>query len=212
MRLFGLILALAALLPCSARSVADFFVVAPTEAVPLLTDGARADMLAYYRSGLSTSTNNTLNGKSRITALDSLCMTVRLSGASELQVAVLPNRGDTVVALIETVASPVKDSSMRLYRAADWQPLPDVSLPTIDDFIPRSRKKEVATTELPTIFFIGIEYDPDQGLFLIRNNSFDNYPAGERPAAAKLMDPVQAYRYDGRKLVRVKDFMMKFPQ
>lgn len=212
MRLLSLILAMAALLPCSARSVADFFVVAPNEAVPLLTDGARADMLAYYRSGLSTSTNNVLDGKSRITALDSLSMTAQLSGASELQVAVLPNRGDTVIAFIETVASPVKDSSLRLYRAADWQPLPEVALPSIDDFIPRAKKKEVATTELPTIFFIGIDYDPEQGIFLIRNNSFDNSPAGERPAAAEIMDQVQAYRYDGRKLVRVKDFMMKFPQ
>lgn len=212
MRLIGLILSMAALLPCSARSVADFFVSAPAEAVPLLTDGARADMLAYYRSGLSTATNNILEGKSRISSLDSLSMNVSLSGASELQMAVLPNRGDTVIAIIETVASPVKDSSLRLYRAADWQPLPDVSLPSMDDFIPRSHKKELAAVELPTIFFIGIEYDPAQGLFLIRNNSFDNYPSGSRPTAADLMDPVQAYRYDGRKLVRVKDFMMKFPQ
>jgi len=212
MRLLSLILALAALLPCSARSVADFFVVAPNEAVPLLNDGARTDMLAYYRSGLSTATGNVLEGKSRITSLDSLSLTAQLSEASELQVAILPNRGDTIIAFIETVASPAKDSSLRLYRAADWQPLPDVALPDIDDFIPRAKKKELATTELPSIFFIGIDYDPAQGLFLIRNNSFDNYPRGQRPAAADLMDVVQAYRFDGRKLVRVKDFMMKFPQ
>ncbi len=62
---------------------------------------------------------------------------------------------------------------------------------------------------MPSPFFIGIDYDPEQELFMIYNNSFDNLPAGERPEAAKLMDSVQAYRYDGRKLVRVKEFKEK---
>ena len=77
------------------------------------------------------------------------------------------------------------------------------------DFIPAKNRDAVAVTEMPSIFFVGIDYDPEQELFLIYNNSFDNLPAGERPDAAKLMDSVQAYRYDGRKLVRVKEFREK---
>ena len=126
-----------------------------------------------------------------------------------MQVAVLPVKGDTIVAFIETVASPVKDSAISFYRASDWQRLPDATLPAMADFIPAKNRDAVAVTEMPSIFFVGIDYDPEQELFLIYNNSFDNLPAGERPDAAKLMDSVQAYRYDGRKLVRVKEFREK---
>ena len=192
-----------------ARTAADFFVSAPKEAIPLLTTNNRLDMLDYFHTGVETATSNVLNGKSRVTAEDSLRLIASLSDISELQVAVLPNKGDTIVAFIETVASPVKDSGITFYRASDWRRLPDVDLPGADDFIAPRNRQAAATAEIPSIFFIGIDYDPEQQLILISNNSFDNLPAGERPRAALLMESVQAYRYDGKKLVRVKDFKEK---
>lgn len=193
----------------AARNAADFFATAPKEAVPLLTVNNRLDMLDYYHSGVETATANVLEGRSRISSEDSLRLTAILSPNSTLQVAIMPNKGDTIVAFIETVASPVYDSGISFYRASDWKRLPDPVLPSSDDFIIPDKRGAVATTEMPSLFFIGIDYDPEQELLLISNNSFDMLPAGEIPKAASLMESVQAYRYDGRKLVRVKNFTEK---
>lgn len=209
MKIAALIAALALSLPAMGRTAAEFFASAPAEAVPMLTTNARLDMLDYFHSGVDTYTSNMLNGKARVTAEDPAKLTAVLSELSELQVAVLPNRGDTIVAFIETVATPVRDSGVSFYRASDWKRLPDVALPASAEFIQPAKRAEAALDEMPSPFFIGIDYDPGQELFLIYNNSFDNLPAGERPEAAKLMDSVQAYRYDGRKLVRVKEFKEK---
>ena len=110
MKIAGLILALLTALPITARTAADFFAKAPLEAVPVLTPNARLDMLDYFHSGVETATANTLGGKSRIIAEEPMKLRAEISKSSELQVAVLPNKGDTIVAFIETVASPVKDS------------------------------------------------------------------------------------------------------
>lgn len=205
----GLLLVVASVMPCAGRTASEFFAQAPAEAVPLLTAHDRLDMLDYYHSGVETATGNTLNGKARLTSESPMKVTAQVTGVSDLQVAVLPAKGDTIVAFIETVASPVKDSAISFYRASDWRRMPDAALPTMADFIPAKNRDAVAVTEMPSLFFVGIDYDPEQELFLIYNNSFDNLPEGERPDAAKLMDSVQAYRYDGRKLVRVKEFREK---
>lgn len=206
MKIAGLILALLTALPMTARTAADFFAKAPLEAVPVLTPNARLDMLDYFHSGVETATANTLGGKSRIIAEEPMKLRAEISKSSELQVAVLPNKGDTIVAFIETVASPVKDSYVTFYRASDWKRLPDPKLPDLNSFIPAKNRAATGTTEMPAIFFITIDYDPAQELFLIYNTSFDNLPKGEHPDAAKLTDSLQAYRYNGSKLVRVKDF------
>ncbi len=210
MKIYAAILALAAMLPCSARTAADFFSDAPVDAVPMLGADARADMIAYFQNGIKSGVANAFGGKSHITALDSLRLTAQLSDAAKFQVAVIPGKSDTIVAYIETVASPVNDSSISFYRTGrdgSLQRLPDPVLPSATDYVPKQYRKQLDTVELPSIFFIGIDYDPAQRLFLIYNNSFDNLPAGQHPEAAAIMDKVRAYRYDGRKLVPVKKFV-----
>ena len=189
-----------------AMTASEAFADAPASVFPSIDRMTRLDMLDYFHSGVETATANTLGGKSRIIAEEPMKLRAEISKSSELQVAVLPNKGDTIVAFIETVASPVKDSYVTFYRASDWKRLPDPKLPDLNSFIPAKNRAAVSTTEMPAIFFITIDYDPAQELFLIYNTSFDNLPKGEHPEAAKLTDSLQAYRYNGSKLVRVKDF------
>lgn len=141
------------------------FCPGPAEAVPLLTAHDRLDMLDYYHSGVETATGNTLNGKARLTSESPTKVTAQVTKVSDLQVAVLTVKGDTVVAFIETVSSPVKDSAISFYRASDWQRLPRRGTPTMADFIPARNRDAVAVTEMPSIFFVGIDYDPGQSCF-----------------------------------------------
>ena len=131
MKIAGLILALLTALPITARTAADFFAKAPLEAVPVLTPNARLDMLDYFHSGVETATANTLGGKSRIIAEEPMKLRAEISKSSELQVAVLPNKGDTIVAFIETVASPVKDSYVTFLPRfrLETAPRPETSRP-----------------------------------------------------------------------------------
>lgn len=188
------------------RTAADFFVHAPFEAVPVLGVADRAELLNYYNNGVTTGSPNSLGGKSYVDSSTPELLTVKLSEAAELAVAVLPNRGDTIVAFIETVATPNRDSNISFYRAADWSRRPDVALPGLDDFVPAAKRKAAVKADMPAIFLMSIAYDPAQQLFIMSNNSFDNLPRGNRPEAADILDSVQAYRYDGAKLVRVKNF------
>ena len=122
MRYLLILLCLAASLTGRARDAADLFAEAPVSVFPLLEPSVRLDMIDYYRSNLSTPSANTLDGRSAITEMTPRSITVKLSGSSACQMALLPAGNDTIVALVSTVAAPALDSSVSFYDTS-WRPL-----------------------------------------------------------------------------------------
>lgn len=181
----------------------DAFTTAPAEVFPLLDRNSRLDMVDYFRSGLDTPTANRLDGRSAVTALTPGSITIRLSEVSTAQLALLPVRGDTIVALVTTLNVPAKDSSIAFYTS-DWKPLPVgnyYKAPAMADWTAKGHR--VAELEQAVPFMLAaIDIDTAAGTLTLSNNlaSFLAPEVYEQISSAML--PAITYRWDGKRFAR----------
>lgn len=145
-RLLVLMLLSVALTPSTAlaRSVADLFATEPGNIFPLLTRTNRLDMVDYHLNGQSVAINNNLSGESRLMELDSAYLKVSTSAGRMVEMRLMTAGRDSVIAVIETVLTPVPDSRVSFWNTS-WQRFvnPDkrFKMPSIDDFIDRKMPK-----------------------------------------------------------------------
>lgn len=166
----------------TAEITEKFFTNAPAQAMPLLSKNARLDMLDYYRNGLSTPTVNELKGRSRITGMSPHSIDVQISDSTALQfVLVEPSRflPDYYIMVVETVNTPVPDSSIRAFDT-DWNEMP-VELPGYTSFIPKDKRKLTKTMDEPPLTFTEIRFDPEKKTFVFRDRSKEGYYKGDTP-------------------------------
>ncbi len=186
----------------TAREAYTFFVEAPVNVINIFDRNSRLDMLDYFRSGLSTPTGNVIGGKSRVTALNSNLVSANVSDNTKLDLALLPVKGDTIIAIIETVATPIPDSSIRFYTK-DWTPLPSPDFPSSIDFVDKKERRKVADSA-PLFDFIAVEYLPEKALFRFTNHTAEYYVKPEMPMIFEVADSVITMRYDGKRFVKAK--------
>ncbi len=199
-----LLAAACAALTAEARTAADVFKEAPATVVPLLQTNTRLDMLDYFNSGLSTPSANTFGGRSRITAMTDRALTIELSRDASMQIALVANGRDTVIAVIETVLTPVADSSIRLFRAADWTELPSPAMPGMAQFADPARRKELKTAEMPEYLFVRAEFDPETTLFRFTDTTPAYYTDADRPEGLRLLRQNIEMRLSGTKFTEKK--------
>lgn len=199
-----LLAAASAALTAPARTAADFFKEAPTTVVPLLQTNTRLDMLDYFNSGLLTPSANTLGGRSRITALSDRAVTIEMSRDASMQIALVPAGRDTIVAVVETVLTPVADSRVRLFRPADWKELPAPEMPGIAQFADPARRKEIKTAEMPDYLFVRAEYDPETSVFRFTDTTPAYYTDTDRPKGLGLLRQNIEMRLSGGKFTENK--------
>ncbi|MDE6196255.1 MAG: DUF3256 family protein [Muribaculaceae bacterium] len=194
---------LAALLPltAAARTAADFFLDAPAALLPLLDRNTRLDMIDYHANGFQTPSKNLFNGQSRITSSDDCRIEVQLSRDAAMQIAVIPSKSDTIIAVIETVHTPVPDSRITLYDTA-WKPLRrQPAMPDAKAFIEPARRAEAAAMPMPPMCFVRADYNPATGLFTFRNSTVAYYAESDRPEILELMRGTVDMRYNGKRFV-----------
>lgn len=203
LRTFTAFAALAAACVAGARDIRDFFIAAPAQETGLvLTKSARLDMLDYFNSNLATPTSNELGGRSRITALSPHSIEVDISANTKLQMALVPLKKDTLIAIVETVNTPVPDSNVRIYTKG-WKTVP-VQMPSWTDFVPKKQRARAETADAPDLTFTSAVFDPERNVFVFTDRSREYYPASDVPAVLSLMKPEIRMTFDGRKLVPAK--------
>lgn len=185
-----------------ARKMADFFVNAPLSVAGAFSKNTRLDMIDYHRGGLDTPSQNALGGRSRITSLTDNSMSIQVSNNTFVDMAVMANKGDTTLVVIETVKTPIPDSSIRLYTK-DWEPLPPVVMPGIDDFINPRHKKEAKKAEKPKFLFMLAEFDPLFNTFSFTDLTAKYYVKTEMPEIFKYTQAKITTRLDGNKFKRI---------
>ena len=187
-----------------ARTAADFFISASDEILPLLPQNTRLDMLDYFSSGLPTPSPNATRGQARIILNEPSKLQAVLSRDSNIQFALIPGGRDTVVAVIETVLTPVADSSVSFYDTS-WQPL-DITMPAIEplDFVPAELRKEAAAAELPDVAFGTIEFNPVTGCLTVNNTTAGYYTEQDRPDGLALMKTSLNYILKGNRLRKLE--------
>ena len=201
----SLLLVVTAATAAVARTATDFFIAAPPEIIGVFDRNTRLDMVDYFRNGFDTPSKNVFEGRSILTREDSASISVKISDNATLDIVMLPGRTDTVVAVVETVLTPVPDSGIRLYRGDTWEPLPEkaVMMPTAADFMPKDAVK--TSGDLPPFIFATISYEPEDSRFVFTNTTAGYYTPSDTPASVKAMLPALSYVFDGKKLVRAKE-------
>ena len=126
-----------------------------------------------------------------------------LSRDSNIQIALFPAERDTVVAVIETVLTPVADSSVSFYDTS-WNLLA-LTMPSLKpiDVVPESLRKEASKAELPDVVFGRIDFNPETGYLTVNNTTAGYYAEQDRPDGLALMSTSIQYALRGNRLRKV---------
>lgn len=169
-----LVVALMATVPALARFTAEHaLLTAPAQVIsPILPETAR-DLVDYARDGrVNRELVSAFGAKSSILSLDSVQAVLQPDSAQTLTLTLLPMKGDTLIALIQTLETPAKDSRMVIYNR-QWRPQPKLwSEPGIKQWLndEGSKNRQKAEDSTP---FIMAEYalDPATGILTIYNRT-----------------------------------------
>ena len=155
-QLLTLVLFLAAVCSSEARTIRDFFASEPDDILLLVPQTARLDLLDYYDSGQKVEMNNRLGNGTQLVSVDSTFLKIRTSHSRTVEMLMLQySKRDTILAVIETVLTPVPDSRLRFFNS-NWVELSSIKplkkMPTLDDFflttVSKDKRKEL-TGRLP---------------------------------------------------------------
>lgn len=188
-----------------ARTAADFFVSAPDEVLILIPPATRMDMLDYFNNNLPTASPNVVGGTARVLANQPDLIEMTVGRDSNVKIAVVPEVRDTLIAVIETVLTPVPDSYVKFYTR-NWYPIKysTPAMPSVMDFVPRELRKDAAKTVMPDVCFVVADYNPESRTFTMSNTTASYYTDGDRPEGLALMRPSIEMVFGGRKFVEVK--------
>lgn len=178
----------------AAQAPVAAFVQAPDTVFTLFTKNQRMDMADYHTYSLPTPVTNRLGGPSRIVEADAAQALIQTGAASQIQIAIIPQRSDTLVAVIETVLTPQADSSVRFYRLSDWSVVPQANAVAMADFV-----TEASASDFPAMFFCQIKYDSAAGRFVFTNTTRGYYRDGDEPAGLAALAPAVYATFDGRR-------------
>ena len=149
--------------------------------------------------------NNLQTNESRILTISHDHMVVATSSGKTVELKLLPQpKNDTVIAVVETVATPVKDSRISFYDLK-WKRLDDarfITKPEMNDFIlPQAPKKE--REELVNLVnFAMIEMAFEGNTLVARCNLQDFYMGDDFKHYAKWINNRITYVIDKGKLKR----------
>ena len=180
------------------------FTAAPRSVFPMLDNNTRLDMVDYFNSGMSTPSNNLLDGQSKVTAITPTVLTAKIAETSEATVVVLnPDSSSPVIMLIQTVATPGLDSKISFYTQ-DWTPLNPASkyfvAPELTDWIAPSAKGSEGMVMAASPFMLASASVDDAGTTLTLTNNLSSFldPEVYSSISSSLL-PTLTYPWDGKK-------------
>ncbi len=183
-------------------TAADAFTSAPQNIFPLLDRNTRLDMVDYVKSGLSTPSQNSLQGRSAITEISPESLTVKMSDSSAAQVAVLKGQKGDIIALISTVATPGLDSSIRFFDSS-WQPLDGAAMftkPGWKEWLTDAGhdNKEEVTMQVP-FMLASYRIDPATSELTLTNNLARFLDKDVYSMIESYLRPSLTYSWNGKK-------------
>lgn len=204
LRLLSIICAaLAATLTAGARTAAEAFAAAPDTVIEMLSGAARLDMIDYFNFGSDKTTQNALGGNARITAMTDRLLCWQLSDSTDMQLAVLTERNDTLYALVETIKTPAADSEIRFYDR-DWKPArPAMELPARRDWLTEQGRQHADSLQrLMPFDMAAATFDPATLTLTLRHSAPQYLPVADAAKVAPWLRPEIVFINRGTKLVR----------
>lgn len=189
-----------------AENAAELFANAPQEVFPLLDSSTRLDMIDYFNSGMDTPSANALQGKSAITSMTDQTVEISLTDSSCAQLAIIQSsKGDTIIAVINTVATPGLDSSISFFTT-DWQPINAaglVKIPTLKEWLSDTGKGHYDEVSMQVPFMLSSYNISSDGATLTMTNNLDKFVDPDIYAdLQEYLLPNIVYIWNGKKFLR----------
>jgi len=202
-----------ALMPLAgaARTVADFFASEPGKIFTLLTRTHRLDMVDYFLNGQSVAVQNNMQGPTHLVEMDSAYLKLQESGSKVVEMRLLTAGRDTVIAVIETVMTPVADSRLTLWNT-NWEPAKKAGklfkrMPVIDDFMTRKMPVDLRRDLQNVMAFplIQLTFTGDRHDAVLATHGLQQFlVASEYERFAAYFKPSLTYRISGIRIVPAK--------
>lgn len=203
----GLSAVLLCVVPARAKSIDEVFKSAPSQILPLLDNTARLDMLDYYNSGMSNSTDNNLGGGSAITGRGAERMDLKITDASTMELALLPAQNDSLIVVISTVMTPVADSKISVF-SSDWkQNLTGkvIRVPELDDWLtPAGKKHKADVMQIVPFMLVEYDYNPETQILTFTNNTHHFVGDEIYQIVEGYLYPKMVYKWSGKNFVKQK--------
>jgi hypothetical protein len=142
--LFILALGLLTLMPeLMAQTAEHYFFQMPAKLIPTVPLETRKDLVDFYKNGKTAVMPTAMGGEVVLKDLSEDYLLLKTSESGDIQLKLL-QVNDTlhILALVHTVAAPMKDSRIVFYSTT-WEPLNNIALPVISylDFLDKEKGK-----------------------------------------------------------------------
>ncbi|MCM1137911.1 MAG: DUF3256 family protein [Duncaniella sp.] len=207
-----LLVTLMAAMGCYAQvttEVSEAFSNAPNSVFPLLDMNTRLDMIDYFKNGMTTPSQNALEGKSQITEMTADYMDVKMTDSSTAQLIVLPAGKQEYVALINTVAAPGLDSNMKVFllNNGEWgeAQLTVFAKPGWKEWLTDGGQSHRDQVEMKVPFMlVSYKYDPASKQLVLTNNLSKFLDKDLYEDIAMYLRPQLVYTWNGSKFAMKK--------
>lgn len=204
--IYTLILSAAAL-TAQAVTPASAFTDAPASVLPTLDRMTRLDMLDYFNSGSPKPSKNSFKSDCRILALSDSQVTFSTSDVSEVELSLIPMKGDTVIMMITTLKTPGDDSTARFYTK-EWKEIEKglFLVPLLDDWVrPEAAQRKEELADIIPFMLARFTYEPASQTLTVTNNVAGILPEEATSWAGDALHSKLVYRWNGKKMVKVAD-------
>lgn len=192
--------------PAGGPTAADFFYRAPLGVASGLSEISRLDMVDYFNHGSSVKNENRLGQKVGLKALRDELIVWQDDDSVTTAIGVLPSvKGDTVLVVIRTVCTPLKDSELSVYDK-NWQPMAAKVLPQpgLKDWLTSTDRETIGQVEDAVPFMlVTAEYDADAKELIMKNRTSSYFAASDTPAVLAKLKKELRYQWDGAKFKSV---------
>ena len=204
------VLAMVAIAGMQARTVGDIFVASTDDALNVIPQNDRAEMLAYLREAGRVVPTETAYGEEAVLlrATDNY-LKVRMSCASQIEMLMLTHKRDTVVLVVQTVETPAPDSRIMAIDT-EGAPLPLESVfkePQMKDFVRVTKgTKKKREDVLKSVRFPLISYTINDAAMTLtaRQNLKDFMSADDYAEIAPYLTDSLTFRAKGTRLKPVR--------
>lgn len=154
------------------KTMQEVWIDMPDSITMYLTKSMRTELADYVDMKVSAATKNAIGDTVRIDTLTSDYIAITLSESSKLEMKLLPRDGSNIICMVRTYYGTAAESIISFWQL-DWQQLPDISMPALENIELIKKPDSLSVTEFNKIKamispkMIEMQLSPDDNSLLL---------------------------------------------